>query len=117
MHELGIVFHIAKRVEDIAEEHHVQHVNSVTVEIGEVSTVIPEYLEDCWKWKAEKEEILKGCELKIEKIPAVTYCESCGKTYSTVKYAKICPHCKSDKTYLIQGDEHSIKEIEILQEE
>lgn len=49
MHELGIVFHIAKRVEEIAEQHQVQQVNSVTVEIGEVSTVIPEYLEDCWK--------------------------------------------------------------------
>ena len=42
----------------------------------------------------------------------MTYCEDCGKTYPTVQYAKICPHCGSDKTYLVTGNEVSIKEIE-----
>ena len=51
MHELGIVFHIAKKVESIAVENHVSHVAKVVLEIGEVSTVVPSYLEDCWKWK------------------------------------------------------------------
>ena len=41
-------------------------------------------------------------------------CEDCGKTYETVKYAKICPYCKSENTYLIQGNEVQIKEIEAL---
>ena len=46
MHELGIVFHIAKKVESIAVENHVNHVAKVVLEIGEVSTVVPSYLED-----------------------------------------------------------------------
>lgn len=115
MHELGIVFNIVERVEEIASEHNVDVVNSVTVEVGEVSTVIPEYLLDCWKWKSNKTKLLKDCQLKIEKIPAITICENCKKTYSTIKYAKICPYCKSDKTYLLQGNEFNIKEIEIVQ--
>ena len=81
MHELGIVFHIAKKVESIAVENHVNHVAKVVLEIGEVSTVVPSYLEDCWKWKCTKSEILKDCALEIEMIPAVTFCEDCEKTY------------------------------------
>ena len=36
MHELGIVFHIIKKVEEVAAENSVSAVNSVTLEIGEV---------------------------------------------------------------------------------
>ena len=39
MHELGVVFHCIKEVNKIAEENGVKKINSVTVEIGEVSTV------------------------------------------------------------------------------
>ena len=46
MHELGIVFHVIDTVNAIAAENQVGKVNSVTVEIGEVSLVIPSYFED-----------------------------------------------------------------------
>ncbi len=112
MHELGIVFHIVKSVEAVAAENNVQKVNKVVLQIGEVSTVIPDYLQKCWKWKCDKTELMKDCELEVETIPAITYCEDCGQTYSTVEHAKTCPYCKSEHTYLIQGNEHVIKEIE-----
>ena len=68
---------------------------------------------DCWNWARKKRrEALQNTELKIEKLEAVTYCEACGQTYPTMKYAKICPHCKSDRTYLLTGNEYNIKEIE-----
>ena len=50
MHELGIAFHIIKDIDKIAEENHVKQVKSVTLELGEVSGVIPEYLVDVWNW-------------------------------------------------------------------
>lgn len=113
MHELGVVFHIMKSVKKIAEENNLSEIASVTVEVGEVSTVIPSYLTDCWKWATDKEEeLLKDAQLMIETIPGVTYCEDCQQTYGTVEYGKICPHCKSENTYLIQGNEFNIKEIE-----
>ena len=114
MHELGIVFYIIRDVRKAAEENHVGRVSAVVMDIGEVSTVIPEYLEDCWKWACKRSEIMNGSELVHETIPAVTYCEDCKQTYETVKYAKICPYCKSENTCLIQGNEVQIKEIEAL---
>ena len=45
-------------------------------------------------------------------VPAVTYCESCGRTYPTVRCGRICPHCGSSETYLLTGNRCVIKEIE-----
>ena len=52
---------------------------------------------------------MKDSKLIVETIPAITYCESCGAKYGTVKYGKICPECGSGHTYLLQGNEFNIK--------
>jgi len=111
MHELGIVFYIIRDVKKAAEENGVKHVSTVVMNIGEVSTIVPEYLTDCWRWAADKEDMLRGCELKIEPIPAVTHCDGCGKDYPTVVHGKTCPHCGSENTWLLRGNEVEIKEI------
>ena len=113
MHELGIVFYIIKDVKKVAEENRVDHVSAVVMNIGEVSTVVPEYLTDCWRWAADKEPLLKGCELKVNTLPAVSFCEDCRTEYPTVQYGKTCPKCQSDKTFLLKGNEIEIKEIEV----
>lgn len=114
MHELGVVFKIIKELEDVAKENNIEIIDSVTIELGEVSTVIPDYLTDCWKWAVNRTTLLKSAPLKIEMIPAITYCESCTRQYSTIKYGKICPFCQSKETYLLQGSEFMIKEIEAV---
>lgn len=113
MHELGIVFYIIRDVKKVAEENSVSHINSVVMDIGEVSTIVPEYLTDCWRWAADKEDMLRGCELKINIIPAVTHCDGCNREYPTVANGKVCPHCGSAETWLLRGNEVEIKEIEV----
>lgn len=113
MHELGIVFYIIRDVKKAALEHGVEHVNTVVMDIGEVSTVVPEYLTDCWRWAADKEDLLRGCELRCNILPAVTVCNSCGQEYPTVDYGRTCPHCGSEDTVLLRGNEVEIKEIEV----
>lgn len=117
MHELGIVFHIARKVESVAAENGISRVAKVILEIGEVSTIVPSYLQDCWKWKCTKSDVLKECELAVEMIPAVTFCEDCEQTYGTVEHGKTCPYCGSANTYLVQGNEHEIKEIVVYEME
>ena len=113
MHELGIVFYIIRDVRKVAEENSVSHVNAVVMDIGEVSTIVPEYLSDCWRWAADREELLKGCELKINIIPAVTHCDGCNEDYPTVAHGKVCPRCGSPNTWLMRGNEVEIKQIEV----
>lgn len=113
MHELGVVFHIMDSLEKVAQENEVTGISKVVLELGEVSTVIESYLQSCWKWAVKKRDLFAEAELLVETLPAVTYCEGCGATYPTVEYGKICPHCKSPDTWLLQGNEFNIKEIEV----
>lgn len=111
MHELGVVFYIIRDVKEVAAENQVEHVSSVVMDIGEVSTVVPHLLTDCWRWAADKEPLLKGCELKINKIDAVSYCDDCHQEYETVKCGKTCPHCNSNNTWLLRGNEVEINSL------
>ncbi len=112
MHELGLIIHVGRILDDLSEEEKISKIASVTLQIGEVSGVIPAYLTDCWRYFREKSELIKYAELKIEPIGAVTYCEDCGETYSTLDYKNSCPYCGSEKTYLLTGNEFNSKEIE-----
>ena len=113
MHELGIVFHVIDMVEKAAAENKAEAVASVTLELGEVSGVIPHELTSGWNWAVKKTERMREAALVIETIPAITFCEGCGQTYPTVPQGKICPHCGSEHTWLRQGNEIQVKEIAI----
>lgn len=117
MHELGIVFSIINSVENVAKENNVKHVDIVELEIGEVSTIVNSYLEDCWKWAVNRTEILKDCELKIDVIKAINICEDCGEKYSAMSYGRTCPKCLSPHTHIIQGTEVNIKNIMVNEDE
>ena len=113
MHELGLVNYVVKQVSKIAEENHVKKVSSVTLEFGEVSGIVTSYLYDYWNGYTKKFPLFDGAKLLCETIPAITWCDNCKKTYPTVKYGKTCPHCGSGNTWLQQGNEMNIKQIEV----
>lgn len=112
MHEMGTVMFVIKTVEEVVQENNLSEVRSVTLELGEVSGILPEFITKCWDFAIRRSEHLKSAELVIKTLPAVTYCEECGETYPTVEYGKTCPHCGSGRTYLLKGNEYNIKEIE-----
>lgn len=111
MHELGLVKQVVDTVENLVEEQGLTQVASVTLEIGEVSGILPDYLLDCWQWMQKKVAILETTELKIESLPALTLCESCDARYATLEHGKTCPTCGCEDTYLLHGNEFIIKEI------
>ena len=114
MHELGTIYYVIDTVEKLMVENDLKKVGSITLEVGEVSGIIPEYLADFWLYARENTEHFKETELKIEKLDAVTYCQNCTKTYPTMQYGKECPYCHSGNTFLITGNEYNIKEIEAM---
>ena len=84
----------------------------MTLEVGEVSGIMTDLFVDCWNYFKVKHPVLAESELKLVTIPAVTFCGNCGKTYETVKYGKECPYCHSGETWLVDGNQCVIKEIE-----
>ena len=58
MHELGIVFHIIRTVEDVAKQNDVSRIRRVTLQLGEVSGVVESYLQDC---KCAAQTVRRNC--------------------------------------------------------
>ena len=112
MHEMGIIINLANTLADTANEEGLVNIGKVVLQVGEVSGIMTDCFEDCWNYFKKKHEVLKESQLVIETIPAVTYCSSCGQHYETVKYGRECPYCHSGETWLVQGNECVIKEIE-----
>lgn len=114
MHELGIVFYVIDAVEKVAKENKVKKVTSLTLEVGEVSTVVPSYFRECFDWAIKKSEYMKECKLNMVIIEGISYCRNCKQTFKTTEYAKVCPHCHSEDTYLVTGSDVQIKNIEVV---
>lgn len=114
MHELGIVIHTIETVEDLAKKNGVKEVTKLTLEVGEVSGLVPSYYRDCFEWAKKKTEYMKNCVLDLIVLEAITYCKDCDQTYSTTKYGKTCPHCGSGNTYLVTGNEMNIRDIQVI---
>ncbi len=112
MHELGIVFYIIDDVKKVAAENGATSVSRVTLDLGEVSGVVPEFLQDAWTWAVKREPLMEGASLEVVENKATTLCESCGAEYGTVEHGKICPVCGSEATHLLRGREVMIREIE-----
>lgn len=114
MHELGIVVHVIDQVEKIAAENNAEKVVSVTLEVGEVSSIVPDYFRDCFEWSKKKTQYMRDAELNLVVLQALSYCTKCENTYLTTEHAKQCPHCGSYDTYLITGNEMNIKDISVI---
>ena len=112
MHEMGIVLHLARTLDETAEEEHLTKIGKVVLQVGEVSGIMTDLFTDAWDYFKVRHPVLKDSVLVLETIPAVTYCDACKGTYETVKYGKVCPLCGSEETWLQQGSECIVKEIE-----
>ena len=111
MHELGIVVKVLEQVDEVAEEYRAEKILRVTMEVGEVSTIVPELFTDAFDWAKKKTRFAQEAQLEMIIIEGRTYCQSCGETYRTTEHGKQCPHCKSFETYLLTGDQVVIKDI------
>ncbi len=116
MHEMGIVLHLAKTLDETAAEHRISSVGKVVLQVGEVSGIVTDLFTDAWDYFKLRHPILKDSTLVLETLPAVTWCDNCKTKYETVKYGRQCPRCQSWETWLLQGNECVIKQIEAEQE-
>ena len=110
MHELGVIITVVETIEKIAREQHLTKVESLVLQIGELSSIIPKYLESCYP-AAVDGTMLQDTKLLIEVIPGNAMCSNCHKVYHLSESSTKCPHCGSEAWELISGKEFSIKEI------
>lgn len=114
MHELGLVFQMAKVVEEaLAAEEDVTAIDTVVVEIGGISSVVPHYFEACFPAAADRCPLFAGAKLVIDRIPAVARCRGCGSDFPVVENKGYCPSCGSFDKDILSGREFNIKEVTV----
>lgn len=109
---MGIVRSMCKTVLDYAKENNVQSISEIVCEIGELSLVIPEYVEELYPVVVEDTE-LKGTKLVIEVIPGLAECEDCDEIFNVVEHKGYCPNCGSFEKDILSGKDFNIKEIHV----
>ena len=109
MHELGLCNEMVHTLEDLMKKENLKSIKEITVEIGEITGVLPRYMKECWG-PASEGTLLEGAALKIDFIPAKARCKNCGEEYLTSNNPK-CPNCGSEDKELENGFEFEIAEI------
>ena len=110
MHELGAVIAVVEKIEKIAREQKLTRIETLVLQIGELSSIIPVYVEQCFP-AAVDGTLLQDTELVIEIIPGNALCKDCRKVYNLMANTGKCPYCGGDRWELISGKEFNIKEI------
>ncbi len=110
MHELGVVMEVIKVVEQTMRENSLSKVDTIVLQIGELSSMIPHYVQDCYPACVDG-TLLENTKLDIEILGANALCKQCNKVYPVVKYKGVCPFCNSQQREILSGREFFIKEI------
>ena len=76
MHEIGIVRQIVRTVTDFAQTNGIGEIAEVVVDCGELSLVIPKYLQDIYPVVTEG-TILENTKLLVNEIPGMAECDEC----------------------------------------
>ena len=110
MHELGVLIEVIKTVEDFAQSNGLTKIDTLVLQIGELSSMIPKYIEECYP-PAVDGTLLQETKLKIEILPGNGICKKCNKVFNLIEHNRECPNCESKDWEILCGKEFMIKEI------
>ena len=109
MHELSLTQSI---VEICTQHAGDRRVLSVTLEIGDLSGVVPEAVEFCFE-ACTAGTSLEGARLLIERIAPKGTCRGCGAEVSPSTLFDPCPACGGYRIELLTGEELRVRELEV----
>lgn len=110
MHEVGVLIEVVKTVENFAKRNEVTKIHTLVLQIGELSSMIPRYIEACYP-AAVDGTLLEDTKLEIEILPGNAICKKCNKVFNLIENNNKCPNCGSKDWEILCGKEFMIKEI------
>jgi hydrogenase nickel incorporation protein HypA/HybF len=110
LHELSVVINVVETVEAIARKNGLTKIDTLVLQIGELSSVIPRYVEACYP-AAVDGTLLEETKLRIEILPGNGLCKECSNVFNLLENQSRCPKCGSEHWEILSGREFIIKEI------
>lgn len=110
MHELGVLIEVIESIERFSKENALTKIDKLVLQIGELSSMIPRYIEACYPAAVEG-TMLEKTKLSIEILPGNGICKKCNKVFNLIENNNKCPKCYSREWEILCGKEFIIKEI------
>ncbi|MDA8415116.1 MAG: hydrogenase maturation nickel metallochaperone HypA [Desulfobacteraceae bacterium] len=110
MHEMSIT----QGIIDICEKHAGgRRVLSVDIEIGELSSVVPDAVQFCFE-ACSQGTLLQGAHLNIIRVPGCGHCMDCGADTPLAALFGACRSCGGYRVTIVSGEEMRVREIEVV---
>ena len=109
MHELSIT----QGIIEICESHAGgRRVVSIDVEIGELSSVVPDAVAFCFE-ACSQGTMLQGASINIIRIPGRGHCLKCDAETPLTAIFDACQRCGRFQVTVVSGEELRVREIEV----
>ncbi|MBL6946599.1 MAG: hydrogenase maturation nickel metallochaperone HypA [Rhodospirillales bacterium] len=112
MHEMSLCEGVLKILKEQAEIQDYSRVNSVTLEVGELSCAVPESMEMCFG-AITRGTLADGAELIIVRTRGEAWCNKCEELVPVKERYGPCPQCEGIDVELRAGDALRIQELEV----
>lgn len=110
MHELGILNSLVHTIEGIVREEGLTEVEKIVLEVGELSGIVPRYIEQCYPAAVYK-TFMEKTELALVAVPGIVKCRGCGQVASVKADDLRCPHCGGQRLEILGGNDMVVREI------
>ena len=117
MHELSVCQALIAQVEKVAQQHQAIAVEQLIVQIGVLSGMEPELLQQAFTIARTTSPVTQQSVLVIESLPIRVYCSSCDKESTATANRLLCGYCGAWQTRLVSGDELLLKSVELVTEQ
>lgn len=110
MHELGILSALVNTIEGIMQKEGLTEVEKIVIEIGELSGIVPRYIEQCYP-AAVYNTFMEKTVLELVVVEGIVKCRSCGRIFNAVVNDLCCPDCIGQDLEILKGNDMIVKEI------
>jgi len=112
MHEMSLAEGVLQVIEDAARKDAFAKVNTVWLEIGQLSGVEVEAMRFCFD-AVVKDSVADGARLEIMATPGQGWCMACAATVPMTEVFGECPQCGGYQLQVTGGTEMRVKELEV----
>ena len=111
MHEMTIAVEVFRQLEQLAAEHELARITSVTLSAGVMRAIVPEALDIAFASLAEG-TLAADATLHLEIVPCKACCRACGERFSPTPDSFLCPACQLADVEILEGNEILLQSIE-----
>jgi hydrogenase nickel incorporation protein HypA/HybF len=117
MHEISLVKNIFGSLDSVYAEQERKSIKKIYLKVGLLSNVEPILMQNAFEAVvATERKDYSQCELQIEVLPILVYCDECRKESEVINYKFVCA-CNRPTNNIVQGNELMISGVEIEHEE